>query len=235
MPAVGWGALIAAVLAGAAGAGRPVLLVGVAAAQAGLGWGWLSRAAVGLRLPSAALVGAVAVAGDLLVVARPTAGLGRLAGLTGGAVVATLLDQLIRRERSQLTDSLLHTGSAAVLVVALATPLAVPSGGTARAALVAGFVGMAAALVVPGIARSLSAPAVGAVGVLAGGAGGATYGLFASGLSVGAGLATGAGTGALAVAGWLAARSARSGPAEALLPLALAAPAAYVAGRLLGG
>lgn len=235
VPAAGWGALAAGMLAAAAAAGRPVLLVGVAVVQAGLGWGWLRRAAVGPRMQSAAIVGAVAVAGDLLVVTRPANGLARLAGLIGLAFVATVLDQLLRRDRGQLTDSLMHTMSAAVLVMMIATPLALPRGGTAGAVLIAGFVGIAAALVLAVVARSRSALVIGVVGVLAGGTGGAAYGLIAADGSAGGGLAVGLGTGALAVVGWLTARSARSVPAEALLPLALAAPAGYVAGRLLGG
>lgn len=258
-PALAAGAAAAVVLAGAAAAGRSLLVGCVIATQLGLAASWLRAAAIpALGVPLAITV-AVAAAVDLLGQAGGGDRLGRLAAVVGVAFLGMLLGELVRRDRSRVTDSLVATASAVVLVVMLASPLALAPSSGGRAVVGATFAAVAAALAVAAVGAALGAAAGGRadnrlgaaatliLAVVAGGGVGAAYGSVSQ-HGPRWGVAVGLAAALFAAAGWAltagstdhstaprAAGALRpSAPVMALLPLALAAPVGYAAGRLLG-
>lgn len=258
-PALAAGAAAAVVLAGAAAAGRSLLVGCVIATQLGLAASWLRAAAIpALGVPLAITV-AVAAAVDLLGQAGGGDRLGRLAAVVGVAFLGMLLGELVRRDRSRVTDSLVATASAVVLVVMLASPLALAPSSGGRAVVGATFAAVAAALAVAAVGAVVGAAAGGRadnglgaaatliLAVVAGGGVGAAYGSVSQhgprwGVAVGLAAALFAAAGSALTAGSTdhstaprAAGALRpSAPVMALLPLALAAPVGYAAGRLLG-
>ena len=254
-PALAVGAAAAVVLAGAAAAGRSLLVGCVIATQLGLAASWLRAAAIpALGVPLAITV-AVAAAVDLLGQAGGGDRLERLAGVVGVAFLGMLLGELVRRDRSRVTDSLVATASAVVLVVMLASPLALALSSGGRAVVGATFAAVAAALAVAAVGAAvggradnrLGAAATLILAVVAGGGVGAAYGSVSQ-HGPRWGVAVGLAAALFAAAGWAltagstdhstaprAAGALRpSAPVMALLPLALAAPVGYAAGRLLG-
>lgn len=258
-PALAAGAAAAVVLAGAAAAGRSLLVGCVIATQLGLAASWLRAAAIpALGVPLAITV-AVAAAVDLLGQAGGGDRLERLAGVVGVAFLGMLLGELVRRDRSRVTDSLVATASAVVLVVMLASPLALAPSSGGRAVVGATFAAVAAALAVAAVVAAVGAAAGGRadnglgaaatliLAVVAGGGVGAAYGSVSQ-HGPRWGVAVGLAAALFAAAGWAltvgstdhstaprAAGALRpSAPVMALLPLALAAPVGYAAGRLLG-
>lgn len=254
-PALAAGAAAAVVLAGAAAAGRSLLVGCVIATQLGLAASWLRAAAIpALGVPLAITV-AVAAAVDLLGQAGGGDRLERLAGVVGVAFLGMLLGELVRRDRSRVTDSLVATASAVVLVVMLASPLALAPSSGGRAVVGATFAAVAAALAVAAVGAAaggradngLGAAATLILAVVAGGGVGAAYGSVSQ-HGPRWGVAVGLAAALFAAAGWAltvgstdhstaprAAGALRpSAPVMALLPLALAAPVGYAAGRLLG-
>jgi len=254
-PALAAGAAAAVALAGAAAAGRSLLVGCVIATQLGLAASWLRAAAIpALGVPLAITV-AVAAAVDLLGQAGGGDRLERLAGVVGVAFLGMLLGELVRRDRSRVTDSLVATASAVVLVVMLASPLALAPSSGGRAIVGATFAAVAAALAVAAVGAAaggradngLGAAATLILAVVAGGGVGAAYGSVSQ-HGPRWGVAVGLAAALFAAAGWAltvgstdhstaprAAGALRpSAPVMALLPLALAAPVGYAAGRLLG-
>lgn len=248
------GALAVSVLA----PGRVAVGVAVFAAQVVLAVAWVAL----LGLPRAEVPVLLALGGaataDVVLLVRGGAGAGALAGVLSLGLVVALVAGLVEGARSGATDALAGAVSALALVIVEASLLALhaAAGGRVAGALALACAGVAAALV----RLSAGAPGQGrrgrglAVGPLLGLAGGAVLGLVLGALSAtvhaGAGfeigLAVCAPTVAVAV---LADRGVGGLPAEGpggrsataatavrvLLPLALAAPAAYLVGRAVVG
>jgi molybdopterin converting factor small subunit len=236
----------AALLTLGAGVGREVLVVALAVVQLALLAGWWSA----LRVPGRAgglLLGAVvALLSDALVLAAGTSP-APVPRVLGAAVLGLFAVQLARRDGRPALVGSLTAGAAACAVVGLAAALLaaadLPDGtslvaATALAAGVAAALAGLAATARAGVGRAMGVVAALAVAVAAGAAAG---GIGSVGPLVGAllGLAAGA-VGALgqALAALLPGHRAEPVPtlaASAALPVLLAAPLAYVLGRLLVG
>jgi hypothetical protein len=232
-------ALAAATLPRGAAALGPV----VGLTQVGLVAGWLGA----LSLPAPLRLGGVSVlaclAADLLLVQRGGFRLGELAGVLALALVLTLLVELGRRDRARVTDGVAATTSGVVLGLAAASLIALHAQPDGRA--LTGLALLAAAATQAGVrlpGRLPHGPRLGwLLGPLAGVGVGAAVGAAGpvgshDGLVVGAAVAVavgvvGAGLDVLAAAGG----GRRWALAAALAPLAAAAPAAYLTGRLLVG
>lgn len=240
LPALGALAL-GALLVVAAAAGTAPLVGALLLVQAAVVADWhRALAAPGSR--GGVVVGAAtALAADLVVVAasdeRP---LRALPAVVAGSLVAAVVHQVVRRDgRTALTTSLTATGSLGVLVALAAMHLATaaePDGTVLVATAAAPAAVVAAAEALRPVTR---APAWSGlpVAVVAAAATAVAAVAVADGMawSVALGCAT-----AGAVAGWVGtlvvARSVRPGPTLlAGLPQLLAAPAVYVASRLLVG
>ena len=232
---------LGALLVLAAAAGTAPLVGALLLAQAAVVADWHRALGVpGLR--GGVLVGAgTALAADLLVAAAPgDRPLRALPAVAAGALVASVVHQVVRRDgRVGLTSSLTATGSLGALVALVAMHLATaaePDGAVlvATAAVPAALVAVAEApRPVTGAPAWSGLPV--AVGAAAATAAAAVAVADGTGWSVALGCAS-----AGALAGWVGtlvvARSARPGPALlAGLPQLLAAPAVYVASRLLVG
>ena len=218
----------------------PVLLIAVLLVQGILVVGWFPA----LRVPGAAggqvVVGSVAVAADIAVLAADeTRPLEHVAAVLGLALLAALAHQLVRRDgRVELTASLTATGAAAVLTGLAAAWLAldVSRAGTGLLVLAA-----AAAAAAP-LADMAAGPAglgrwVGFLGAAAATGLAAVAVAATTSVSLAAALAAGAGgaiTARLAVL--LANRAVAPHPLlSAALPAVLVAPAVYLLGRVLVG
>lgn len=202
---------------------------------------------------------AAAAAADALVTVENGAHVGDLAGVLGVAMVASLGHQIVRRRRRHVTISLAGTVSAVVLVVATATYVPLRYGADGRSSAVAAFAGIGAATLLACLVDlGLPRPAVlgggnrGWAGLVLGLAaaagagwlvghelGGITprHALEVALVTGGVALAADLGIDAGRVAYGDADERARSAldPVEMLVPVAVAAPAAYVVGRLLLG
>ncbi len=257
------GLVTAAVSAGLFGvtyAGRAPLAVAVLVLQVVFTLAWLAVLGVTGGTGAFAVAAGAAIAADAVVVGGTDSDIGGLVGVVGVAMVAALGHQLLRRHRTAVTRSLAGTMSAVLLVVATATYVALRAGTGGRAAAATSFAGVAAAMLLSRLVDLvLPRPAV----VPEGGRGWA--GLLVGALAAaGAGALYGWGTGTIdladawplaLVAGVTAlaadlgvdacraaydahdddrARSALD-PVDMLAPVAVAAPAAYVAARLLMG
>jgi hypothetical protein len=232
-------ALLAALLIDVAP--RPVLLVVLLPVQLLLAAGWLTLASVPARAGGALVAAGAALGADLLLGLAHRPGLGALAGVVGLGVVAAVLGQLLRRERSRVTDVLAAQCSAVVLVVATAPPLALAVVHRGPRIAAAGFVAIALCLlageigarVAPG--RAQGARAV--TGLVLGGVAAAGVGALVAGGTgaVAAAVATAATVLAELVVGVVAGDRRVGRPLAALLPFALAAPAVFVVGRVMFG
>lgn len=252
-------AAVAGALAGLAWVGVAALAGGLFLLQAVLAQAWLAVTETpGGRGALVVAVGSAGVAGGL-VATTPGGEVRRLAGVLGVAVLAALVHQLVRRQRPRVVDSFAGTLSAVALVVAALGWVSLRGGPLGRQAAVAGLAGVGVALLA---GRALDAvvrrpfavlgTGRGWAGTLAGlvaGTGVSTAYGAASTLGTAAGLRIGAVAAALAVGADLAVTLALAGlpedaderqraavaPTAVLIPLAVAAPAVYLTGRILLG
>lgn len=242
------GAGVALVLAAAGQANRWVLLLAVVALQLVLTHGWLRLLSVAAPRGSAVVgLGAAAVADVLLVTGPTDPTLRELAAVLALALFAALVQQLARADRTGLTAALAATLSLAGIAVAASMLLAVPQ---TRGLIATVLVGLAAARVAALAADTLAAfPAVSAgrrdtVGIVVGTAVAAVVGWQfvdepASPPAVRALLVAAPALVMLATEAVVQRSSTgerrRRSVAEVLatLPLAVAAPAAYLAARVL--
>jgi hypothetical protein len=238
-------ALAVAVVIGALGP-IAVLALAVALVQAAVALGWFGAVRVPGATGGVAVVGLAAGAADVLLVVRDDERpLTPLAGVLGLTLVASVLHQLTRRHgRERLTASLATTTTLAVVCVLGAAFLGVvrSDGGAAlvvAAALAAGATTAALTAPMPGrqpLTTWRGTAARTATGLL----GAALLALviaLPSDLEAGAGVLVGLGCGLVAAVGVVVGtRVAQPDPlVTAGLPLLLAAPAAFVLGRLLVG
>lgn len=239
---------VALALAGAAvahGLARGWLLVVLVPAQLLLAVTWSALVAVPDRLAGVVLPTAAAVAADVLLTVRHGPVLGALAGVLGVAVVASVLGQLVRRDRREVTDVLAAQLSAILLAGMIAVLAAVRGAPAGREAASTGLLALACALAAGGALDVLgrrvwlgpSSAGRSLVGVLAALGAGAGVG---AGLHGGEGLVLGVVAAALGVLGdavvAVAAGSRRIGRLlGAVLPFALAGPGLYVVERVLFG
>jgi hypothetical protein len=251
--------LVAAGLAGLALLGTVPLGIGLFVVQVVLTLAWL--AALDARGAGGALVLVVlsAATADALVAASDEPNIGQATGVIGILFVFSLLFQLARRPRLQVTLSLAATLSGGLFAVAGSAYLALMPEGAGDEVVAAALFGLGAALVVgrltdvvlphpavaPGTVRGLAGVVAGLVA--AAGVGwlyGSGAGLIDAGRAVRISLAAAvlAVAADLAIAGVLQAappaeQRARSAlpPLGILLPIVIPGPAAYVAGRILLG
>ncbi len=241
-----------AALVGGDAAGRPGLAVAVIAVQLALVLAWfvLFR----MQPDAALLVGAAVVGADVVLLRTRSATAGSIAGVVGVSVIVLLFHQLLRRDPRSVTGAICAGVSAVVLAcgLGLLLPLRELAAGDTviRTGLLAGGVAGLVARLLPG--RSTDVGADGVRRLLALGAGlvvALLCGLPDGGLGVGDALGVGAGAcGAALLADrvlGLIARPADPAPSAAqpfvlpavvaLVPLALASPIAYLAGRVIAG
>ncbi len=237
------GVVVAAlVLVGGNALGRPGLAVAVILVQAALVTGWLVLYRTGLE-PVLLVVAALAAA-DAWVLHSSDVTAGGVAGVLGLSVIGVLFHQLIRQDPRGANAAVAYLLGVIVAGCAPALLLPLRELGDGRSVVYAGVASAAAALVLvrapgPDLVRRLAALAV-AAGV------GACFGLPAGGLPVLAALGVGAASGAAALLvdrlcarmTWPQGRgsqpSARALAGFAsLLPLLLASPIAYLAGRII--
>jgi hypothetical protein len=252
---------IAGILVAASIGGRGVLAGALFPLQVALVFGWVAtlglRAGVGV---AGIAVGAAAVA-DVLVATGPTDAR-RLLGVIAVGLLVALIHQLFRRDgRPGLTASLAGTVSAIALVCALATFPALRAGVGGSSAALAALAAAAGAVFVawmcdffvahpaiPGVARRgwpgliLGLGAACAIGAAVGSARaelGVGYGTAIAGAVAAVALAVGVGVDLARANADLRRRSRRRTvglvPLAVVLPLAAAAPVAYVTGRILVG
>jgi hypothetical protein len=226
----------AAVLVGGNSGGRAWLAVAVILVQIALVGSWIVLFRASLDA-SALVVIAVGVA-DIVLLRTDHATGGSIVGVIGLSVVAALLHQLALRHREAVTERVAANLSAIVAASALALllPLRELAGG--RSVIYVSLLSVAAALVLTRLVGRHVAGAI--VGLVVAAAVSLSFGLPTGGLD--AGEALGAGL-AAAVAGLLVDRALQrvvsprellaSAAVSALLPLALAAPIAYLAGRII--
>ena len=252
------GALVAGLLAAGA-LPAPVVLAGVVlVGQLLLVLGLLALAEAPGALGAFAVSAAAAVAADVLVLVDDGA-VGGLAGVVGLALVAALLSQLARRERSRVTEALADTLLCVILVVAAAFLVALRTTEGGRDTLLVASAAAAAALLAGRLAdlvvrrpRLTQGAERGWVGLLLGLAAAGAVGVVLAGRDTGLtplsgallGLAVGACVSAADLAVDLSAVDMREGwrdarrvdallPVGLLLPFAVLGPVAFVAGRLV--
>lgn len=253
-------ALVALAAAGASYGGRPFLAGVVFVVQVLLTLAWFAVLDTPGSLGGFVICLASGAAADLLLVSGSGLSVSRLAGVLGLAFPAGLAAQLLRRRRTRVAESLAGTVSGVLLGLSAASLIALRGGRSGREAVVSALIGAGSALLVArlvdvGLARppvvfgcTRGWPGV-LIGMLAAAGAGYAYGGYAPAVSATTGLALAAATAALALAADLAVdlgRGALAGvgyerqlaaltPLTALLPLAVACPAAYLAGRVILG
>jgi hypothetical protein len=224
---------------------RGWLLVVLVPAQLVLALGWLVLTGVANRLAGIAVAATAGVVGDVILTVHRGPVLGALAGVVGVAVVATVLGQIIRRDRTQVTDVLAAQCSAVLLTVALAVLAGVRGAPSGREAASTGLLALAVALAVGGLVDVLSVRVwvgptyagrslVGAVLALGAGAGVGAVAHAQDGLVLGV---VAAALGVLADAAVAVVASGRriSRLLGAVLPLGVVGPGLYVVTRVLFG
>jgi hypothetical protein len=240
--------LAAAALVVVAGnaAGRPGLAVAVIALQAVLGVAWLVLLAS--TREAAIIVGIAVTAADVVLLRTRAATAGSIVGVIGLSVIAVLFHQLARRDPRGVTGAVSVTLSAIVLTLALALllPLRELAGG--RSAVFTGIVTAAAAVVVVRLLGGGADPLRRLAGLLAAVLVALACGLAKGGLTTGDAIGLGLGAAVTALladrmlarvtvpqtgGGLLQAYSSMIVPVTAILPLALASPIAYLAGRVI--
>jgi len=234
--------LVAGTLALADLGGRPVLVVVLWPSQVLLAWLWLGFCAAPSRGRGLAIAATAALVADVVLAARSRPSLGAVAGVLAMGLLAAVLGQLLRANRTRVTDVLAAQVSAVLLVTSASTLVALRVTHSGAHAGATGLVSLAAAAVAAQIGdRRLPSPTFTAgrsvAGVIlalgaAAGVGAAlqgTHGVVLGAAAGAAGLladlvvAVGAGTRRLAR------------PLGAVLPLATVAPALYVTSRVLLG
>lgn len=251
-------AAIAGLLTGAVFLGRPSAAAAVLIIQVAVALGWLGLVGTSVDWVDLGLVAAAAVAADVVLLHSRRAGPGSLAAVIGVTFVAAIVRQLARRQRSEVTNALITTASAVALCCAPTLVIPLGLGDTGRAVAASGLLATAAALglgalvryallsVLPG-GTDRAQVIAGSAAVLVGAAVAVVVSLLvASGVAGGRALdnpdacAIGLVTALAAAVGCVAAvRGLPAGrvlglPAlAACLPVLLAAPTAYVVGRIL--
>jgi len=250
---------VACALAGLALAGTAALAAGVFAVQVVVALAWL--AALGARgaLGGFGIAVAAAATTDVVIGLESQPDIGRAAPVVGVAVVICLLHQMVRRPRRGVTVSMAATLSSVAFGVCAAAYVALLAELSGEHADAAALLGAGAALVAARVFDTLiPRPVVfpgsrrGLVGVVAGtGAAvavGAAYGAANSGLGTAIGLRIAVIAALLALLADIAVdvvltaapppderRLSALTPLGVLLPVVLAGPVAYVAGRILLG
>ncbi|HEY5335731.1 MAG TPA: hypothetical protein VIJ71_06890, partial [Mycobacteriales bacterium] len=130
---------------------RGWLLVVLVPAQLLLAVGWLALVGVPGRLVGIAVATTAGVVGDIILTVHRGPVLGSLAGVIGVAVVASVLGQIVRRDRTQVTDVLAAQCSAVLLTVAVAVLAGVRAAPDGRTAAATGLVALAVALLAGGV------------------------------------------------------------------------------------
>jgi hypothetical protein len=248
---------VAAALAVLAVAGIAGLAAGVFAVQVVVALAWL--AALDAKGSVGAFAIAVVAAGvvDVAVALGAEPDIGRAAPVAGLAFLASLVHQLARRPRRGLTVSLAATMSTVAFTVCAASYVALVHDRAGYDAVAAGAVGIAVALLAarlldlavarPGVYRGSRRGVVGVVvGVAGAAAAGAVWGAHSGGISEGVGLRMAMVGALLALIADIAVdavltqapprderRLSALTPLGVLLPVVLAAPVVYVAGRIL--
>jgi hypothetical protein len=245
-------------LTGAVFIGRPTAAAAVLIIQVAVALGWLGLVGTSVGLIDLGLVMAAAIAADVVLLHSRRAGPGSLAPVIGVTFVAAIVRQLGRRQRSEVTNALITTASAVALCCTPTVVIPLARGDTGRAVAASGLLGAAAALALGALVwyallsvlpagTDRSQVIAGAAAVLVGAAAAVVVSLVvASGVAGGRALdnadacAIGLVTAFAAAVGCVAAvRGLPSGrvwglPAlAACLPVLLAAPTAYVVGRIL--
>jgi hypothetical protein len=222
--------------------GRPALAAAVLVVQVLLGLFWL--VVLGAPLATAVLVGLAGLAADSVLLRSRTTTAGSVAGVLGLAMLAAIVQQLLRRNRRDVTEGFATAASGVVLVIAtsLLLPLreSAQGEGVALTALVGVAVGVVVARLLPGPLLPVRLAALLAAALVGG-----RYGAAVESLEAVRALATAAAAAAAALvmdlgmvrlAGEVDARQvAALRPVAVLLPLVAAVPVAYVVGWALAG
>lgn len=241
------GVLVVAALAlvGGNAAGRSTLAAAVIVMQAVLGLAWLVLFAASIE--ASALVGFGVIAADVVLLRTSSATGGSIAGVLGLSVIAVLFLQLVRRDARGVVTAIAFTFSAIAFAIGFALLLPLRELADGRSAV---YVGVVSAAVALAVIRLLPGPDLVRLvgGVVVGGAAGLACGLPAGGLSAVAALGLGLAVAAAVLLvdralSRMATQEAGGGrlrtyasvlvPVMALLPLALASPVAYLAGRVI--
>ena len=249
---------VAAALAGLALAGTPALAAGAFCVQVVISLAWLASLGAKGSLGAFGIAVAAAAAIDIVLAVSDSPDLGDAAPVVGIALVAALLHQLARRPRRAVTMSLAGTMSAVGFAVCAGAYVALLAEGSGDLADAAALFGIGVALVVarlldlavvtpsafPGSRRGIVGIVVGA-GAAA--AVGAAYG-SSNALHTGVGLRIAVIAALLALIADVAVdavltqapppderRLSALTPLGVLLPVVLAAPVAYITGRILLG
>jgi hypothetical protein len=252
--------VVAALLVAASLGGRGALAAAIFPVQLMLIVGWIGVLGIRAGLGATGIaVGAAAVA-DVLVATGP-ADARRLMPVVAVGLLVALVHQLLRRDgRPGLTASLAGTVSAIALVCALATFVALRAGVGGSSAVLTALAAAAGAVLIAWLCDfGLTRPAIVGVegrgwpGLLLGLAAacgiGALVGSARDELGVGYGVTIGVAVAAVALAAGVGVTLARTDagtqpgrrstvgllPLAVVLPLAAAAPVAYVTGRILVG
>jgi hypothetical protein len=232
-------ALAAGLLAVGAAAGRLPFAAALVVVQAVLAVGWYRLAPVPSHRGSLGLTLASAAAADAALLAQGRAiTVGPLAVVLGFTLIATMIHEVFRRDRAYVIASIAATTTGCTLVVLAAALLAERAAPGGRSVLITGMAAVAAGAVVSSIPMPPTVSVV--TGALAGLGAGGEVGRTFDELGLGRGLILGIVAGLFAAtAGYVvaAARSSRRAvlSAAVMLPIAFAAPAIYVVGRILVG
>jgi hypothetical protein len=251
--------VIAAALAGLALLGTAPLGAGVFLVQVVIALAWLAALDTRGSVGAFAIAVVAAAVIDVVVADNSTADIGRAAPVVGIAVVVSLAHQLARRERRGVTLSLAGTVSAVTFGWCAASYVALRGEGSGQDAVAAALFGAGVALavgrvldlvvmhptVVPGSRRGVFGVILGvfaAVGV------GAAYGAHTPALGASIGIRLAVIAAVLAAIADIAVDAvlvqapptderplSALTPLGVLLPVTLAGPVAYVAGRILLG
>jgi hypothetical protein len=249
----------AAALAGLALVGTPALGAGVFVVQVVIALAWLAALDARGSVGAFAIAVAAAAVIDTVIGTNATADIGRAAPVVGIAVAVSLLHQLARRHRRGVTLSLAGTVSAVTFGWCAASYVALRAEGSGQHAVAVALFGAGVALAVGrGCDLAATNPVVapgsrrGLVGVIAGIAAavavGAAYGARTPALGTDIGIRLAVIAAVLAAIADIAVDAvlAQAPPREerplsaltplgVLLPVTLAGPVAYVAGRILLG
>jgi hypothetical protein len=250
---------IAGALGGLALAGRPALAAGLFCVQVVIALAWLASLGAKGSLGAFGIAVAAAAAIDVVLGIVDNPDIGDAAPVAGIALVVAMLHQLARRPRRGVTVSLAGTMSAVAFAVCAACYLALLAEGSGDLADAAALFGVGAALVAARLVdHVLAQPSAfpgsrrGLIGIVAGGgaavAVGAAYGSANPALGTGVGLRIAVIAALLALIADVAVdavlvqapppderRLSALTPLGVLLPVVLAAPVAYVTGRILLG
>ena len=253
------GVVAASGLISAAIIGRGTLAGAVFLLQVVLALGWLALVDAPGDAGGFALVGSAAITADIVLFEQSGVQVGDLAAIVGIALPGAFLHQLLRRRRRDVTASLIAVVMLVVLAASAASLIGLRGGRGGQQATVAALLGLGASILAgrtfdrfvprpalaPGASRGFpgliaglvagttAAALYGSQNAILGAARGAAFGIVVA--AVAAAADVGVDLGAAEMAGLSERQRSAVDPVAALLPFALAAPAAYVVGRLLLG